>query len=92
MNYAVKASPSGWDILSLSEDARFHHSIFYNWESVFRVTPLGNLLFPWHVAELTRKGISEGAIPSVGSRLSQPQVWAKGFLPSLTSILTPLKY
>ena len=92
MKHAFKASPSGWDILSLSEDARFHHSIFYNWESVFRVTQSGILLFSWHVAELTRRGISAGAVSSVGSRLTHPLVWAKGFLPQADQHPTPLEY
>jgi len=70
MNYAVKASPSGGDILSLSEDARFHHSIFYMGESVFRVTQFGILFFPWPVTELTRMGISAPAGLFSGSSLS----------------------
>ena len=80
MNYAAKASPSGRDILSLSGDGGFHHSIFYQGESVFRVTQFDNFLFPWHVAELIGREFGSGQAASVGSK-AFASGWDEVFVP-----------
>ncbi len=80
MNYAAKASPSGRDILSLSGDAGFHHNIFYQGESVFRVTQFVIFLFPWPVAELIGREFGSGETPSVGSK-AFASGWDEVFVP-----------
>ncbi len=91
MNYAAKASPSGRDILSLSGDAGFHHNIFYQGESVFRVTQFDIFLFPWHVAELIGREFGSGETPSAGSKPS-PLVGMKSSFHRPGGRVTPLDY